>query len=462
MNLRFRQLGIPIAFVVVLFAAVFAEAADQRPRLVVLTDMGQDPDDLQSLIRLLVYSNEFDIEALIATGDNNHSHESSEIRDDLIHEAIDRYGRVVENLRKHDPRYPAPADLHGVVKRGNPYGGRKVEVFETIGKERDTEGSEWLLELFDADDRRPLNVTIWGGACDFAQALWKIQQTLPAREVDQILAGLRVFGINDQDSTNPWIRKQFPQLFHIHAQAREGDSFNSTYRGIFLGGDYSTLSRDWLYENVKQNHGSLGELYPDQTFTQRNPHGCIKEGDTPSWFYFLPNGLQNPEQPEYGGWGGRFGLRDTFYQDVKDTVGNETSYHATVWRWRPRFQNDFAARMDWCVKGFDDANHRPTAVCLGDNSQRFVHRAIKAGDSLTLTTDGSSDIDGDAIHAKWYVYPEVGTYGRDVAIENADQLSATITVPRDAAGKTIHIILELTDSGTPPLTSYRRTVLHVE
>ena len=38
-----------------------------KPRLLVLTDIGGDPDDQQSMIRLLLYANEFDFEGLIAT-----------------------------------------------------------------------------------------------------------------------------------------------------------------------------------------------------------------------------------------------------------------------------------------------------------------------------------------------------------------------------------------------------------
>ena len=40
---------------------------NERPRLVVLTDIGGDPDDTQSMIRLMTYSNEFEIEGLIAS-----------------------------------------------------------------------------------------------------------------------------------------------------------------------------------------------------------------------------------------------------------------------------------------------------------------------------------------------------------------------------------------------------------
>lgn len=40
----------------------------QKPRVVVMTDISYDePDDKQSLVRFLLYANEFEVEGLIAT-----------------------------------------------------------------------------------------------------------------------------------------------------------------------------------------------------------------------------------------------------------------------------------------------------------------------------------------------------------------------------------------------------------
>src|SRR5205814_23227 len=98
-----------------------------------------------------------------------------------------------------------------------------------------------------------------------------------------------------------------------------------------------------------------------------HPHGCLKEGDTPSWLYFLPTGLSDPAHPDWGGWGGRFRRAGRgLFRDAADTVGKVTDARATVWRWRPAFQADFAARMAWCVKPVRGANHPPVAVLNGD------------------------------------------------------------------------------------------------
>jgi hypothetical protein len=63
-----------------------------------------------------------------------------------------------------------------------------------------------------------------------------------------------------------------------------------------LGCDESLTSRAWIEKHVRGT-GPLGELYPLKTWTAPNPHGCIKEGDTPSWFFFLRAGGNHPAEP---------------------------------------------------------------------------------------------------------------------------------------------------------------------
>ncbi len=453
--LVFAVLTLPLAGI-----SLAADDPPPKPRLLVLTDIGGDPDDQQSLIRLMLYSNEFEIEGLIASAAGVPGELKEEVvRPELIREIVEAYGRVRDNLLLHARGYAEASQLLRRIKTGNPKRGKG-----SLGDGHDTDGSRWIIETVDRDDRRPLNVTIWGGSTELAQALWRVRHDRGEAGLKRFLSRLHVYAINHQDDTGPWIIENFPDLFYILArQPEKHDKREAAYRGMYLGGDESLTSGAWLDAHVRKNHGPLGALYPNRTWTEPNPHAALKEGDTPSWFYFLPTGLNDPQHPEWGGWGGRFEkARGGLYRDARDTVGKVRHARTTVWRWRPAFQADFQARMDWCVKPVGQANHAPLAKVNGQPSREIVQLTPKPGADVVLDASGSTDPDDNRLAYRWYVYPEAGTYGGDVRIENGTAARAPLRMPRDAAGKTIHVILEVTDDGSPRLTAFRRVVVRGE
>lgn len=317
----------------------------QRPRLAVLTDIGGDPDDLQSLIRLMVYSREFEIEALIATASGTRGELKDAVtRPDLILNVVDAYARVLPGLKRHADGWPEPEHLRACIRSGNP---RRELAF--IGESHDTAGSQWLIERIDAGSaQRPLNITVWGGQTDLGQALWRVKHDRGADALQAFVNRFRVFDINDQDGIADWLRREFPGMTYILASAPVGkDKREGTYRGMYLTGDQDLTSRDWVEKNVRSK-GPLGALYPVSTWTAPNPHGCLKEGDTPSWFFFLPLGGNDPSDPTKPGWGGQYALSaDGWYRDMPRTEQHDP--RQSVSRWRPDFQRDFAARMLWCL-----------------------------------------------------------------------------------------------------------------
>lgn len=425
----------------------------QQPRLLITTDIGGDPDDQQSLVRLMLYANEFEIEGLICSAAGTLGELKEEIiRPDLIQEIILGYRQVYPKLLKHNKRYPAPEKLLSVVKKGNHKRG-----WNHVGEGHDTEGSEWIIRQVDKKDHRPLNICIFGGQTDLAQALRKVKNTRSVKEYMRFLSKIRVYDINDQDKIFKQIYAEHKIPFYILAKANEGeDKREGVYRGIYLGGDESLTSMAWLKENVLENHGPLGKLYPTKTWTAPNPHGVMKEGDTPSWFYFLNNGLNIAEQPGLGGWGGRFSKNgEGVYRDAADIDDGKTSARATVYRWRTDFQNDWAARMDWCIKDFNECNHAPEVVVNGSKDKTPLFIKVKSGKNIILDASASFDPENDKLSYEWIVYPGSAEINKSAFLKS-DMKKPIIHINSTLPFENLTLLLRVTDNGNPLLSSYKR------
>lgn len=467
-------LFLPLALCAFAVGSASAQAStSDKTRLLVLTDIGNEPDDSQSMVRLLVYSNEFDIEGLVAT---TSIHQREHARPELLLERIAAYEQARPNLQAHAKGYPSADALRARVKAGRSEYGSVANV----GDGHDSEGSEWIIQVADRPDPRPLWITVWGGARELAQALWKVRKTRTPAEVDTFVAKLRVYTISDQDETGAWMRIQFPQLFAItsvHAFTQYGDS---TWSGISGEGWYHfpippqlsvIVSNAWLDEHVR-NRGALGKFYPQTIFAM--------EGDTPSFLYLIPTGLNDPEHPDWGSWGGRYEKVSPLYGlwgNVTDTVTGPdgvsyTDNHVTVWRWRTAYQYDFANRMQWSVTpNVKAANHAPVVMLNGEGGQAPVRLTAKAGDVVTLSAKGTTDPDGDAdtraLTYRWLQYPLPRTPILDLPTNSVDEISVVAAGARwrmPGAPQEIHILLEVTDpghAGQLPMTRYRRAIITV-
>ena len=246
------------------FAGDNAPKVDAKPRLIVLTDLSNEPDDEESLVRLLVYANEFDIEGLIAT---TSTHLKKNPREDILHRDIDAYAKVVDNLSKHAAGYPSAKYLHSISKTGQTgYG------MADVGKDKSTAGSKHIIEVVDRADERPVWISVWGGANTLAQALWDVEATRDKSAVGKFISKLRVYTISDQDDGGHWIRPQFPSLFYIVSPSivGGGEYYRSTWTGI--SGDrhnkigvmhcFEMVDNPWLEKNIINNHGPLVRSIP--------------------------------------------------------------------------------------------------------------------------------------------------------------------------------------------------------
>ena len=261
---RFSRLACAAA----LYTSIAVLGAAERPRLAVLTDIGADPDDQQSMIRLMVYANEFDLELLIATGAGTPGEMKEAItRPELIRQIVDAYGEVLPNLQRHAAGWPTAESLHERVMSGNPHRGRQY-----VGAGHDTPASRALIARIDAgtSDRR-LNITIWGGQTDLAQALWRVKQDRGTAGLAAFVRKLRVYDIGDQDRIADWMRAEFPGMHYILAKAPAGRDFrDAVYRGMYLTGDASLTSRAWIDEHVR-SRGPLGASVPDRDLDGPQP-----------------------------------------------------------------------------------------------------------------------------------------------------------------------------------------------
>ncbi len=472
---RTQLAAVLLTMLVVDPSAQLKAAESSRPRVIVLTDITNEPDDQESLVRFLVYANEFDVEGLIATTSTWLRHRTS-VKN--IHDCVDAYGKVRDNLIKHADGFPTLAHLKSVTKEGWPAFG-----MQGVGEGKTTAGSQHIIEVVDRDDPRPVWVTAWGGANCLAQALWDVRNSRSSAELDEFVAKLRVYTISDQDDSGPWMRRTFPKLFYIVSPGgeRSAEYNQATWTGIsgdlyYLNGPgyrFNLVSNEWLLENVRSNHGPLGEMYPKWEY--------IMEGDTPSFLNLINNGLGSSENPGYGGWGGRYTFKKTYadagmiWTDTRDSVTTpdgqtHISNQATIWRWREAFQHDFAARMDWCVAPSRDlANHNPIVVVDGDKTKNVIHRDVRKGQQVKLSAAGTHDPDGNQLTYHWFHYPEAGRDLPNVRalwsaqLHAADTKDVVVTVPdRLPRGATeVHIILDVTDDGEPSLHAYRRVILQV-
>lgn len=440
-----------------------------KQRVFVLTDITNEPDDQESLVRFLVYANEYDIEGIVAT---TSTHLRNMTRRDKIEQLVKDYGKVKPNLDKHAAGFPSMEYLLSVTTEHLPAFG-----MDGVGEGKDSPGSELLIKAVDKADDRPLWVSVWGGANCLAQALWKVKNTRSSADLEKFVAKLRVYAISDQDFSGPWIRYTFPGIFFI-VDPSAGDSWKEYYRATWtgIGGDrwykngpkyaFELVDNPWLKENVRENHGPLGANYL--------PLEYIMEGDTPSFFGLIQNGLAWYHSPAWGGWGGRYELFQAYGEKAKIWTSTVTtqdevelsdgrvfaSNQATIWRYRKEYQHDFAARMDWNVADdFSKANHNPVAVLNGNKGKSWAKGQVPAGEKVSLNAKGSSDPDGDQIRYHWWVYREAGNFTGSLDIFNSHGESIEFVMPKLPEGQELHIILQVEDSGSPSLTSYRRVVL---
>ncbi|OTA58864.1 DUF1593-domain-containing protein [Hypoxylon sp. EC38] len=396
-----------------------------KPRIFILSDILNEPDDSMSLVRYLLYSNEFDTRGICATTSwwlQNETHPEE------MRKIINAYGEVVENLNHHvnpNASYQSTEELLSLVTSGpSVYGRAALHGPLSEGAER------IILALKESED--PLFITTWGGANTLAQALLHMDNTMSPTEAAELRSRIRLYTISDQDDTGPWIRAHYPDLFYVVSIHNWNNYPLATWTGIFLTGcpcvNSSVVQNPWLDANIRL--GPLGSQYPQIMYGM--------EGDTPSFLWLVQNGLGYRDRIDWGSWGGRYnrpmapidllnGVDSNLFVDAAESVigidgQSYSTPQASIWRWRAAYQDDFAARMQWTLtSNFSAVGHPPILNINGRQGPDPVVVQVKGNISYTfdaeLTFDPDNPTDNSHLEFQWALYPDPTAFQSEVQME---------------------------------------------
>jgi hypothetical protein len=426
-------------------------AAWERPTVIVLTDIGGDTDDEQSMVRFLLYADVLDIKGFCVTSRLGHG---QDIKPEILHNQIEAYAQVYPNLLLHSPDYPKPEYLMSVVKHGQGDS-------NNFGEGYDTEASDHIIEVVDQSEQ-VIHIAVWGGQRELLQALWMVKNSRSEQQYIGFCNKIQVHAIGDQDRHRDRILKEYKEIKFI-ANGFAWMGFTgirelSAFRGMYMTGDQSLQKGDWVKTHI-HGHGPLSETY------QLDGHGTdgMKEGDSPSFLGLIQNGLNVPEKPEWGGWGGRYRhLNHKLYIDAPDFLEGQLNERHSVSRWRSAFQKDFMARLKWCVKPYDEANHNPKVIVNQHTDASPLLLKANAGDVLSLEASKSFDPDGDRLTFQWYFYHEI-LFNPLLSLKIKQKgKSCVVKIPKEISKGFYHLILEVTDDGSPSLHAYKRIIINVQ
>jgi hypothetical protein len=465
---------------------VFAQDVEIKPRVIVTSD--GEIDDECSMVRFLLYANEWNIEGVVTSSSQYHWHGHNWAGDDWLVPYLNAYEEVYPNLRLHNKEYPTPEYLKSIAFLGNVENEGEMDSI--------TPGSEHIVKvLLDESDNNPIWLQAWGGINTIARALKTIEEDHPER-MEYVANKIRFFFIWEQDSTyQAYIRPNWGKYGILTIICDQFWAIAYQWNKVLPEDKQAYFKGDWMKTNILEGHGALCSLYKahfpgshglsgDTAFSEGD---FRSEGDSPSFLHEIPTGLRNMESPAFGGWGGRYvNIRGNTWLDPVPFPGYEYPegrwYTRTAWgrkymrevypgnqdqmneyfkplaRWTDAIQNDFAARADWCVSSPENANHPPEVKL---NHAMDIN--ARPGSKVRLSAQGTSDPDEDPLTYHWWFYEEASNYKGELQIENACSPDASLLVPEAIDEITnLHIICEVKDDGLPQLTRYMRVIVTVE
>jgi hypothetical protein len=491
-----KQLLILITITLIIGACNSPSTGEQatyngKIRTVILTDMTHD--DGNSLIRYLYYGSYFDLEALIITNqlpDFNHDDPGPWNKGMGILEA---YREELPQLRKHDADLPGYEELMAVTKQGrgalpiiwltntlefsNNIADRYVtsswdsvyyhdwigEGLTPHGEPKDSEGSDFLVEVFEKDDDRPIFFQAWGGTITLVQALHRFREKHGEERFRKLLPKIHLFGILFQDISFEFFADFLKMKEETCADfgtaiPTYGEEPVEFGRVLYDNGHFwhYVWSRDpnWkkpITSKEVNGHGPMSEIYDEGG-----------EGDSPSFFYMLSAvfGLNDPQDPTSGSWGSRFQPMGSSFPDNYYSTCEVPQNELT--RWDKAVNNSFKNRLLWSIKEPGEVNREPMAVVNGDLSAHIIQFTVSPGEEISFDASASTDPDGDPLSFNWFRYDMADSYTGSFEISNPSDAEQKLRIPHDIGDSNIHLVLEVEDNGSPSLTTYRRIIIEAK
>jgi len=334
-----------------------------KPRILISSDIGgTDPDDFQSMIHLMMYSDLFQIEGLVSSpfGNGRKKH---------FMDMIDLYEKDFSKLKEHDRNLTQPNDLRNVCKQG------AIPSAPFKGYDIPTEGSKWIIHCAKKKSNQALWILVWGGIDDLAQALHD------APEIEKNIKVYFIGGPNKKWSVNAYayIAQNHPNLWMIEA--------NATYRGWFMDSESpKDINGDSYYGYYIEGRGAMAKAFKNYY------NGKIKMGDTPSLAYVM-NG--KPDEPLIDSWGGSFSpiSRSSRYifdrnTTIKDSIA---AYAVSEWRFKGP---DISISRDSSCFIFEAFGQKWPGYYLGDGIYGVRYSSKKPETSSYVISSSISELNG--------------------------------------------------------------------
>lgn len=477
-----------VVFTLVMLLSVFLSMGQEKPRIIIETDIGGDADDQASFVRYLFYCNEFDTRGIILTmGDAqfNSSQDQTDIDQiisgdpvkfnqnpsnasnsyEMTMDYIDAYESIIGNLNKHVPsnrKFPSVSSLKNVVKKG-------YKPNSTSSPSQD--GERLIINELKKNDSRPIWYLNWGTIDtdklppSLTRVLTKIKKgQVSGLNYDEVVKKIRYVEYSDHDHLND-------KHNNIDHQPRI-----SYYLDTFLPRLRQRWADRWRALTQYQKCDSPTECHIDKACTNDlcDLYTTPKEGDTGSFMHLLPVGINIKDHPEFGGWSGRYGFNTNLngWQCSSGQTDNwlgTTSRDNTLIRWGGSasnkkavdITNDFRVRAQWGDKSsYSQSNHPPIVNINGkEGFAPTEYIEAKAGSKIPLDASASSDPDNNSLRYEWVVYNEISEKGATLSHKTGSK--TTVSIPndfRDGKDKFIHVYLRVVDNGAIPLARYRRVV----